>query len=359
DSLATVRKLYEFAQKKVHYVSVSLGVGGWQPHSNEQIFLHRYGDCKDKATLLIAMLRSVGLTGFPVLIRTRDMGAMDKEFPSTAFNHAIVAIPQSDGLLFLDPTSESTPLGELPWQDQGALVLVIRDDGDAEVTVTPLSSPNQNRRTRALEARLSLNGDLEGSTNIDAWGAERNRMAEFESNASSSQKPELIQDLMGWLCPGATIRSHQMIPPKGPNDPFRIRVEFSVPRLVTRSGSLGILNPHVARFPFLGNLGSASSRLYPVFFEELFQESTEVRIALPPGMTLKQVPKGRKIEGPGLTADFEYELAREETNQVLLLRQSLRVSQRELPASDFPAVKEFAENLAREEASAVTLVPSE
>jgi uncharacterized protein DUF3857/transglutaminase superfamily protein len=359
DSLATIRKLYEFAQQKVHYVSVSLGVGGWQPHPNEEIFLHRYGDCKDKATLLIAMLRSVGLTGFPVLIRTRDMGVMDKDFPSTAFNHAIVAIPQSDGLLFLDPTSESTPLGELPWQDQGALVLVIRDDGDAVVTVTPLSQPDQNRRNRVMEARLALNGDLSGSTTIDSWGAERNRMEEIETNASSSEKPELIQRLMGWLCPGASIQSHQMIPPKGPNDPFRIRVEFSVPRLVTRSGSLGILNPHVARFPFLGNLGSASSRLYPVFFEELFQESAEVRIALPPGMTLKQVPKGRKIEGPGLTADFEYELAREETNQVLLLRQTLRVSQRQIPASDFPAVKQFAENLAREEASAVTLVPAE
>jgi len=359
DSLATIRKLYEFAQQKVHYVSVSLGVGGWQPHSNEEIFLHRYGDCKDKATLLIAMLRSVGLTGFPVLIRTRDMGAMDKDFPSTAFNHAIVAIPQGEGLLFLDPTSESTPLGELPWQDQGALVLVIREDGGAEVMQTPLSSPEQNRRNRTVEGRLALNGDLEGTTTIDSWGAERNRMKDFETSASSSEKPELIQSLMGWLCPGASIQSHQMIPPKGPNDPFRIRVEFSVPRLVTRTGNLGILNPHVARFPFLGNLGSASSRLYPVFFEELFQENAEVRIALPPGMTLKQVPKGRKIEGPGLTADFEYELAREESNQVLLLRQTLRVSQREIPAADFPALKLFAENLAREEASAVTLVPSE
>jgi uncharacterized protein DUF3857/transglutaminase superfamily protein len=359
DSLATVRKLYEFAQKKVHYVSVALGVGGWQPHSNEEIFLHRYGDCKDKATLLIAMLRSVGLNGFPVLIRTRDIGVMDKDLPSIAFNHAMVAIPQSGGLLFLDPTSESTPLGELPWQDQGALALVIHDDGSAEVTVTPLAPPDKNHRSRTVEGRLALNGDLEGTFTIDSWGSMRNRMQEFETNTSTSEKPELIQDLMGWLCPGANIRSHQMLPPRGPNDPFRIRVEFSVPRLVTRSGSLEILNPHVARFPFLGNLGSASSRLYPVFFDELFLEDAEVRIALPPGMTLKQVPKGSKVEGPGLTANFEYELKREESSQVLFLRQTLRVSQRELPASDFPALKQFAENLAREEASAVTMVPSD
>jgi hypothetical protein len=98
--------------------------------------------------------------------------------------------------------------------------------------------------------------------------------------------------------------------------------------------------------------------LYPVFFDELFLENAEVRIALPPAMTLKQVPKGKKVEGPGLAADFEYELQREATNQVLVLRQTLRVSQREIPAADFPALKLFAENLAREEASAVTLVPS-
>ena len=191
------RRLYEFLQEKITYVAIELGIGGWQPHENGQVLLHRYGDCKDKATLLIAMLRSIGLDGFPVLIRTRDAGLLRRDFVSPAFNHAIVALPRPDGYLFLDPTSESTPFGDLPWTDQGVPVLVVKADGRGDLVETPLFPPERNRRHRLVTARIIPSGDLEGTYVIDSWGQRRASIADHLGEGRSTEaEADLLAGLM-------------------------------------------------------------------------------------------------------------------------------------------------------------------
>jgi transglutaminase-like putative cysteine protease len=358
DPAAALSQLFEFSQRKVNYVAISLGIGGYQPHANGDVFKHLYGDCKDKATLLIAMLQSSGLKGYPVLIRTRDDGKMRADQPATTFNHAIVAIPREGGYLFLDPTDDATPLGQLPYTDQGALVLVIKDGGAAEVLETPIAPPEQNRQQRKVEAKLDLAGNLEGTYTIDFWGSDRNYFNYLEWSSGSGPRPNLVQNVMEWLCPGAVVRSHQLLPPKGPEDPFRIRVDFQVPRLSTRAGSLELLNPHVARAPLPGGMSSGTQRRYPFFFDELYSDMAEVRIALPTGKTVKQLPAAKVVEGPGLAAKFEYALETAGPDHLLVLKRSLRVGQREIPAAEYPGVKKFAETLGREEATALTLIPA-
>jgi transglutaminase-like putative cysteine protease len=358
DPATALSQLFEFSQRKINYVAISLGIGGYQPHANGDVFKHLYGDCKDKATLLIAMLQSSGLKGYPVLIRTRDNGKMRADQPELSFNHAIVAIPREGGYLFLDPTSEETPLGQLPSSDQGALVLVIKDGGAGEVLETPIAAPEENRRQRKVEAKLDLAGNLEGTYTIDFWGSDRNYFNYLEWSSGSGDRPNLVQAVMEWLCPGAVVKSHQLLPPKKPGDPYRIRVDFQVPRLSTRAGSLELLNPHVARSPLPSGIGSGSQRRYPFFFDELYADAAEVRIALPTGKTVKQVPARKTVEGPGLSASFEYDLETTGPDHVLVLKRSLRVGQREIPAAEYPSVKKFVETLGREESTAVTLIPA-
>jgi hypothetical protein len=170
DPLEKTRLLYEFVQGKVNYVSISLDIGGYQPHGNGEVLRHLYGDCKDKATLTIAMLRSVGLKGFPVLILKRDAGLIDRDNPALSFNHAILAVPSEEGYLFMDPTSEETPFGDLPWEDQGVPVLVIKEDGQGDLVETPLFSAEHNRRHITLTGRIGTDDAMEGYVVIEAWG---------------------------------------------------------------------------------------------------------------------------------------------------------------------------------------------
>ena len=78
-------------QRNIRYVGIEIGIGGLQPHTAEDVFRNRYGDCKDKATLLRAMLESVGIHSTWVLVDTRR-GFVDPKIPSVDGNHAIAAI---------------------------------------------------------------------------------------------------------------------------------------------------------------------------------------------------------------------------------------------------------------------------
>jgi transglutaminase-like putative cysteine protease len=128
--LGKMNRLAQFVQHDIRYVAIELGIGGWQPHAAPEVFSHRYGDCKDKATLLSSMLREIGIDSYHVSINT-ERGSVTPDVPAhLAFNHVILAIKLPDGLddptlvatlrdpklgkiLFFDPTDELTPFGQI------------------------------------------------------------------------------------------------------------------------------------------------------------------------------------------------------------------------------------------------------
>jgi hypothetical protein len=354
DPMEATRRLFEYAQKKINYVAIGLGIGGYQPHHNSEVYRYSYGDCKDKTTLFIAMLRAIGLKGFPVLILTRDDGVTESDFPSTTFNHVIAAVPTPEGYLYLDPTDTRTQFGDLPWVDQGANALVVKDDGEGELVATPVASPDRNRRHRLVVAQVGPSGDLTGTYVIDMWGQRRALYLDFLDSKPSEQEDDLA-DLMAWLCPGAVMLGHEVAPPKGPEDPVRITIRFQVPRFVTRAGASEVVAPHLVRFPGLTGIAAYPGRRLPVFFDYLFAESAEIRLALPPGRTLRRMPSDRQVQGPGLTASTRHELVDEGNRRVLVIRREVAVERREIPVSDYQALRDFLSGVAQEEARAVTL----
>ena len=350
------RALFEFAQKEINYVAVEVGIGGWQPHANADILRHRYGDCKDKATLLIAMLRSIGMKGYMVLIRTRDAGLVDRDMPSLTFNHAIVALPAPDGYLFLDPTDSDTAYGDLPWGDQGVAVMVVKEGGAVDVVETPLMPAAKNRRHRKVTARVTDGGDLEGTYVVEAWGQRRAALVDL-LHAGERERGDTLEDLVALLCPGAVMREHEVTAPQKPDDPIRVTIRFHVPRFISQAGTMSIVSPHLARVAWLANLGAYPTRRHPILFPYLLQETSEVRLTLPAGMTLRKMPAPKDLAGAGLSAETRYELAREADRDVLVVRRAVTVGRREIPAGDYAPLRVFLSALGEEEAAAVTLVP--
>ena len=138
-TLANMQALARFLQHDIRYVGIELGIGGYQPHSAADVFAHKYGDCKDKATLMSSMLKSIGVDSYYVVINT-ERGSVTPEMPAHmgGFDHAILAIKLPDGvadpslvavmrrpklgrLLFFDPTDELTPFGSLRPRAAGGL----------------------------------------------------------------------------------------------------------------------------------------------------------------------------------------------------------------------------------------------
>src|SRR5579863_405438 len=179
DTLSKLRALTGFTQKEIRYVAIEVGIGGYQPHPADSVYVNRYGDCKDKATLLAAMLHEIGIDSFYVLVNTRR-GVIAPDYPpGLNFDHVILAIslpadvqdadllaivnhPRYGRLLFFDPTSTLTPLGYLPSVEQANYGMLAAADG-GELIRMPLLPAVVNRLGRAAHLTLSPDGSIAGS----------------------------------------------------------------------------------------------------------------------------------------------------------------------------------------------------
>lgn len=150
--------IYNFVITDIRYNAWEFGVHGYQPYSAPVIFSRRFGDCKDKAILLRAMLSLVDIESYPVLIHSS--GRREQEDLTLAmvnhFNHCIAYIPEQPGLdaRFLDGTARLHPLNVLPESDQGAEVLVVKPEG-VERQKIPFADASDNRLEHRFEIDLS------------------------------------------------------------------------------------------------------------------------------------------------------------------------------------------------------------
>jgi transglutaminase-like putative cysteine protease len=171
-----IRSIAAFVQQ-TNYVSVDLNVmhgGGYIPRPASQVLAKNYGDCKDKATLMRALLKAAGMDSYEVVIHAGDRRFVRLEWPSPMqFNHAIVAVKVSGEtnfptvlenarlgrLLIFDPTDPSTPVGGLPREEQGSYALVIAGS-DGDLVRMPQLAPETNRIERTVEAAWSGGGGV-------------------------------------------------------------------------------------------------------------------------------------------------------------------------------------------------------
>jgi hypothetical protein len=179
---AKVQAVYETVQRNTKYVAFEFGVHSYQPYAVTKVERRGFGDCKDKAAMIVALLRAVGVPAEFAMVRTRSAGDVAPEaFSVQLFNHAVAYVPELN--LFLDGTAEYAALGELPPDDQGALAMTVDAQGKATRRIVPFSPPESNRITREVRAQLASDGrvEFESQTKFEGYFAAEQRRT-FESN---------------------------------------------------------------------------------------------------------------------------------------------------------------------------------
>src|SRR5262249_50826837 len=162
---------YDYVAKNVRYVSLSFGVGRLQPHAAAEVMQNSYGDCKDKHTLLQALLRAQGIQSYPVLINSGRK--IDTDVPSPAqFDHEITAVKlgKGDELTWLDTTTEVAPYGLILYQLRNKQALIASLDSVAGLRKTPSDSPLKDSTTLTLNGNFSENGSLDSTISLNAQG---------------------------------------------------------------------------------------------------------------------------------------------------------------------------------------------
>jgi transglutaminase-like putative cysteine protease/tetratricopeptide (TPR) repeat protein len=198
------RRLYDFVARNVRYVSISLGVGRYQPHSPSDVLQNGYGDCKDKHTLLSAMLRAEGIQSYPVLIdSTRKL---DPDVPSPAqFDHVMTAARLGTGkeLTWLDTTPEVTPFGLILYQLRNKQALLASNDSEGGLLRTPADSPIKTFMRFNLDGKFSEFGALDATLEFTTQGDRDWPMRASFRRYSQAQWKDFVKILSaGWGLPG-------------------------------------------------------------------------------------------------------------------------------------------------------------
>jgi tetratricopeptide (TPR) repeat protein len=288
-----VRRLYAYVVKNTRYVGIELGIHGWKPFKAAEVHRRRYGDCKDKSTLLVALLRDAGVDAALTLVRTVDRGTLPEDHATMwAFNHAITYVPSLD--LFLDPTAEFSGTTELPHQDQGAMALVVETSGRTRLARLPTSRPADNLNESSYVARIAKDGELR------LTGTERFLGARASDLRRQYEEPEqrrtLVERNLAQLFAGARVERIEFSDLADLEAPVHYAYDVVVPR----HGSVedGRLALPVALFEHevARSFAQLPARRTAIHLEHPWATRNVVRYELPEGATLETLPAGMAIE---------------------------------------------------------------
>ena len=223
------RRLYDFVALNIRYVSISLGVGRYQPHAAADVLESGYGDCKDKHTLLAAMLKAVGIQSYPVLIDSSRK--LDSDEPSPAqFDHVITLARVGDKLTWLDTTQEVTPYGLLLYQLRNKQAVVASDDAEGGVRRTPADSPIKTFVHFVLNGKLSEYGALDATLEFTAQGDRDWPMRAGYRDVPQAQWKEFTKAVSAsWGLPG-DVDDVQIDPLEDTSKPFHLKYHLKQDR---------------------------------------------------------------------------------------------------------------------------------
>src|SRR6202158_266428 len=223
------RRLYDYVARDVRYVSISLGVGRYQPHAASDVLQNGYGDCKDKHTLLAALLRAEGIQSYPVLIGSDRK--LDADVPSPAqFDHMITAarLGTGTGLTWLDTTPEITPYGLILYQLRNKQAVVASDDSEGGLQRTPADSPIKTFMRFTLDGKFSEYGALDATLEVTAQGDRDWPMRASFRRFSQAQWKDFVKALSAsWGLPG-DVDEVQLDPIEDTSKPFHLKYRLRI-----------------------------------------------------------------------------------------------------------------------------------
>ncbi|MBC7422682.1 MAG: DUF3857 domain-containing protein, partial [Ferruginibacter sp.] len=158
-----IKVLYEFMQRNTHYISVQLGIGGWQTFDAAYVATKGYGDCKALSNYMHSLLKEAGIKAYATLVEAgENKNSFLADFPSHQFNHVIICIPQATDTIWLECTSQTMPMGYLGSFTCNRKALLIDEAGGTLVN-TPVYKKSDNLQTRKITATVNQEGQLAAS----------------------------------------------------------------------------------------------------------------------------------------------------------------------------------------------------
>ncbi|MCH2373600.1 MAG: DUF3857 and transglutaminase domain-containing protein, partial [Planctomycetes bacterium] len=356
DDLAKIRAVYNFVVTQIRYNMWEFGVHGFKPFNATSIFARRFGDCKDKATLISVMLNEVGIDAYPVLIfGTRARANEDLTLPLVNhFNHCISYVPPSGehGALYLDGTAQHHSLDDLPSMDRGARVLIVTPDGGDLNEVPWNESSNLSLEE---ETTIVLSDDL--SADFHTRVSVKGDYAVYIRNAFEikGQRSVQLERLFSRRFAASSVESQEFSKLDDLNQPVTFVARLKVPRFVTESSTGLVLRAERDFFSTCTQLTALSSleeRKFDLLLGNPRVSALRTIYRLPPTLGLKSLPPAREMTTT--FGRFSINYTAPEPQQIVVERQ-IEITSPRVSIDTYEAFREFAAALKRLEDQQILL----
>ncbi len=343
-----LRAIYNFVSLRFHYIGLDFGIGRFQPHAADDVLGNGYGDCKDKHTLLAALLKAAGYDAWPALIHGQRK--LDPDVPSPAqFNQVITAVPVGGQLIWLDTTPEVAPYGLLLIVLRNKQALVIPSNAAASLMKTPENAPFQQEQEFSAKGKLGADGTFTGHVEQSYRGDVEVALRALFRRVAQSQWKEAAQGFSYGRGFSGDVSNVTVTPPDELEKPFELSYDY-VRKNYGDWENRQITPP----LPPFGVEVTKDSReknpLEPIPLGGPGQISYRAQVELPPGYSAL-APKGLDLVEP--YADYHTTNVIEEG--VLTTSRRLVVKRAQVEVSEWEGFRKFGRSIGDDEYSYIPL----
>ncbi len=339
-----IEELCIAVQRKIRNVNLRLGRAGYEPNTADNVWAHRYGETRDKAVLLTALLRQIDVPSFPVLVMNRNIEFVN--LPVLAqFRHIILGIPRASDTLYVDPMTQDCRFGTLPFSRTYGRSLALSSGNSALIDV-PYGDLESRSTVTYIDVKLHLNGTLEGTVKASPKGQCERRCRQRLKDMKEKEMDIYFQRAASQISQGAAVVHYEMSDLKDLTLPAEVIMAFRAERYANRQGD-------VILFDLISNpFGWASHGFfpqlpqvrYPIGLPAQGKVQTILRLQIPQGVTVGFLPEAVQVDNPY----YRLEMAARVQGDQIIWEIATEIKADKVPVDDYETMREGFQNLGLE-----------
>ena len=347
-----IETLYSYMQSRTRYVSIQLGIGGWQPYDADYVHKNGYGDCKALSNYMVSIFKAAGITAYPVLIKRGYYRIpIVKEFPNNQFNHVIVCVPLEIDTIWLECTSQIIPPGNIGWENENRHALMVTPEGGIIIR-TPKSNSKKNIQQKYAEVKLSVNGVAYTQTDIKWFGNQHDYVIHVADKSTPFEQEKWITNLLD--VPDLKLKNYSFSLENRLQNEINLHLDLTLQRYGSVSGNRIFFNP---------NLMERSKsvpkdillRTSPIRLRYPYLDVDTIKYLLPEKYKVEALPQEIKLETS--FGSFTMRTVYSEDNSVIYIR-SLEMKDYVIPAEKYYEYQKFFADIVKADKQQVVLIKS-
>jgi len=288
------KKIYEYVQKKTRYISVQIGIGGFQPFEAAEVHRVSYGDCKALVNYTQSLLKAVGINSlYCVVYGDSYKKSMDVDFASMdQGNHIILCVPLKNDTTWLECTSQDSPFGYLGSFTDDRIVLACTEEG-GKLLKTPVLTTAASLLKRKAELSLDKDGNVNGKLQTDFSGSQYDNYRRIIGKPASEQLKLLKEE---YDIDNIDFSNLKLTQKKDSSPVTSESLDFTIQKYAPRTNNRIYMVLNV--FNKTNSIPEVRNRTLPVYVNRGFTDEDEIIYNVPEGYSIEAKPEDREIKSP-------------------------------------------------------------